>query len=260
MRYRLYLDESGDHSSSDAAEVGKRYLGLIGVAFADESYREFTRLLDCFKRKHLQYDEDEPPILHREDIINRRGCFGVLNDASKKEVFNADLLRLISGAECRIIAVVIDKAEHGKASYRSLQHPYHYCLHAMLERYCGYLGLKHCSGDVMAEARGGKEDTALKSAYERVWDRGTRYLHADKARMTLTSKRLKVKPKWANVAGLQLADILAHPLTRDVLAKNGRAPEAGDCFAAIVREIAEAKYNRHEFRGTAKGYGRILLE
>jgi Protein of unknown function (DUF3800) len=259
MRYRLYLDESGDHSSSHATDVGKRYLGLIGAALPDDKFKEFAATLECLKETHLQYDPDEPPILHREDILAKRGCYGVLSDDGKRAQFNADLLRWVESSPCRIFAVVIDKLEHGKARYRTLKHPYHYCLHAMLERYCGWLKLKKYHGDVMAESRGKTEDMQLKAAYARVWSNGTRYMGADVFQDTLTSKELKVKPKLANIAGLQLADILAHPLKRDVLVAYKRIPPMDECFGLQICQAAQKKYNRHEWNGITKGYGRVFL-
>jgi hypothetical protein len=132
----------------------------------------------------------------------------------------------------------------------------------LLERYCGYLNLRQNTGDVMAESRGKKEDMALKSVYEGVWERGTRYLTAQIAQGTLTSRRIKLKPKASNIAGLQLADILAHPLTRDVLAAFGKIDQPVDCFAQKLVKIAERKYNRHEYRWREpiQGYGRVLLD
>lgn len=41
QRCRLYVDESGDHSSCDVSSVGKRYLGLIGVMFRNENSKAF---------------------------------------------------------------------------------------------------------------------------------------------------------------------------------------------------------------------------
>ena len=56
-RYRLYLDESGDHTSAHATDVGKRYLGLVGVMFEQETaYPEFSRDMEAFKKTHLNFD------------------------------------------------------------------------------------------------------------------------------------------------------------------------------------------------------------
>lgn len=259
MNYRLYLDESGDHSSSDPQEIGKRYLGLVGVVFRRDAYDEFRTQFEELKRRHLNYDIDDPPIFHREDVVHKRGKFHVLSEETKCQAFDDDLIGVIQAAQFRLIAVVIDKVEHGKKKYRRLKHPYHYCMQAILERYCGWLRLTGNRGDVMAESRGAKEDRALKEAYEAVYNRGTYYLLRDDAQKTLTSKHAKIKPKVLNICGLQLADLLAHPITRDVLLAYGRIPDRGSSFADRISEIVYSKYNRQVYQDRINGYGRIIL-
>lgn len=260
IRYRLYLDESGDHTSSDSEDIGRRYLGLIGTMVRVDQQRSFIDSIESFKREHLSFDPDDPPILHREDILHRRGCFGVLLNEERRREFDAGLLRLLTAAPYRIIAVVVDKFTHNQKTYRMLTHPYHYCLHAMLERYCGYLDHVGGKGDVMAESRGKAEDMALKLAYESVLKRrGTRFMERSIAERTLTSQEIKLKPKKANIAGLQLSDILAHPLTRDVLAFYRRIEKREDAFSTVVGRTVEAKYNCHLYSKRTRGYGRVLL-
>ena len=95
-----------------------------------------------------------PPVLHRKEILNSSGAFYGLQDPSKRLVFNSDLVDLIKATDFMIIGVVIDKHTHSQKTYRRLKHPYHYALHGMLERYCGWLKFTTRRGDVMAEARG----------------------------------------------------------------------------------------------------------
>ena len=77
--------------------------------------------------------------------------------------------------------------------------------------------------------------------------------------MTLTSRELKVKPKSLNIAGLQIADILAHPVKRDVLLDRGRVDSLGGAFADRIIAAAKAKYNHQRYDGRIRGFGRILL-
>ncbi len=256
---RLYIDESGDHRASHQTEIGKRYLGVVGVCFEKAAGEKFRKDLDDFKREHLDYDEDDPPILHREDIVSKRGSFHVLRDDHRRAGFDQGLLNLIKNAHFYAIAVVIDKWQHSKKTYRQLMHPYHYCLHAMLERYCGRLDFDGTQGDVIAESRGGVEDTLLKRTYGEVWEGGTLFCPRVKCKKTLTSKNLKLKPKGANVAGLQLADIVAHPLTRDVLHAHSMIPDRGGKHTDQMCEVLKNKYNRQLYSGRIHGYGRVLL-
>ncbi len=54
MRLRLYVDESGDHTYRNLEDVGRRYLGLIGVAIESDYYRnEFQPGLESLKQLHF---------------------------------------------------------------------------------------------------------------------------------------------------------------------------------------------------------------
>lgn len=259
MAHRLYIDESGDHASSHKTDLGKRYLGVVGICFQSADGQRFRNDLEAFKRSCLDYDEDDPPILHREDIVARRGPFHVLRDPERKKSFDNGLIELIESARYTVIAVVIDKLQHGQKKYRQLVHPYHYCLHAMIERYCGLLDRLGCTGDVIAESRGAAEDGALKRAYQELHSEGTMWCHRERCQRTPTSGNLKLKPKGANIAGLQLADILAHPLTRDVLYAYRRIDSRGSVFADRICSCISRRYNSQPHNGHINGYGRVIL-
>lgn len=256
---RLYLDETGDHCSIDEHDISMRYLGIAGIVLERAESEKFTKALDDFKRKHLPYDPDDPPIMHRKEIVMARGNFRVLKDSDKRKVFDSDLLKLIADTDFRIVIIVLDKLDHWAKTYRRLKHPYHYCLLAMLERYCGWLQLMSRRGDVLAESRGSKEDMSLKEEYRTIYNVGAHYLASERCQATLTSKEIKIKPKVMNIAGLQLADLLAFPLTRDILRRNGRISEYESPFQNAIIEIAEKKYNRQVYQNRIDGYGRIFL-
>lgn len=261
-RYRLYLDEAGDHAPcpSEGAPIGKRYLGLVGVILErGQGCSTVAASLEALKVRHFKNDPDDPVILHREDIKNRRGAFAVLQDQRRREAFDDDVIDLLDKSPLRVIAVVIDKLTHAAATHRRLKHPYHYCLLAMLQRYCGWFQMKGSTGDVMVEARGKVEDQLFKKAYEAMWAEGGPYLPRSTTRQTLSSKHVKMKTKAHNIPGLQFADILAHPLTRDVLVAYSRVPDRGGAFADRVCVAVEPKYNRHLYQNRINGYGRVIL-
>jgi hypothetical protein len=258
VSYRLYLDEAGDHSSSHVSEIGKRYLGLTGVILQHDAHYKLTESLNGIKRIHFpDHPTGRPLILHREDILYKRGPFRVLLDRDKCKAFDAHLLAAISAADFNVITVVIDKVSHGGKRYRTLTHPYHYSLLAILERYCGKLQLMKQVGDIMAESRGGTEDRALRQAYDYFYAYGDTYLSSSLIKKTMSSREIKIKKKEADVAGLQLADLLAHPLTRDVIVAYGRSSLLGGPFAEKILEVVRPKYHRHW--GQLKGYGQKFL-
>lgn len=96
----------------------------------------------------------------------------------------------------------------------------------------------------MAESRGGKEDMRLKKSFERLWKEGTQYVPPDQFQGSLTSKQLKVKPKTANVSGLQLADLLAHPSRCEILNEQNLLGRPLAPFAREITTLLQDKYDR----------------
>ncbi len=259
-RYRLYLDESGDHSFNLLDKPGHRYLALLGVWFRmKDEYPEFADQLEAFKRTIFGPRPDSPVVLHRSDIINRKGPFHILLDPAIRERFNTGLVQLVASAKFKLVCVVIDKQSHC-VKYSSPFHPYHYCLAGMLDRYSGWLNYKNAVGDVLAESRGGEEDLQLKQAYTRVFESGTLMFSHERHQRALTSKDIKLDKKNANIAGLQLADLLAYPVKQTCLVERGCIPDPGDVFGKqLLAAIPDKKFNRHETSGGIDGYGKVWL-
>ncbi|MBN2466345.1 hypothetical protein JXD38_12065, partial [candidate division WOR-3 bacterium] len=122
QRFRLYLDESGDHVLKALEKEQHRYLCLLGCWFKGDAYAGFHAELEAFKQTHTPHSPDEPVVLHREDIVNRRGPFWRLRDEQAREAFDRDLVDLISRTDFSLVAIVIDKAEL-RAKYPTPSHP-----------------------------------------------------------------------------------------------------------------------------------------
>jgi hypothetical protein len=110
----------------------------------------------------------------------------------------------------------------------------------------------------MAESRGGQEDRLLKDSYSRHYERGAWWVRAESLQRALTSSQLKLKPKSANIAGLQLADILAHPVKQAVLRDEGLIDAMPTPFISRLLEVIEPKFNRELYKNRIKGYGKVL--
>jgi len=244
--YRMYVDESGDHTYSE----NKRYLGLTGVIFESQNYKDvFHPSFETFKEKHFPHNPDEPVILHRREILDKSGPFWRLRDEEKHKSFDNDFINLLDKSALSLITVVIDKKAHIDRYKASALHPYHFCLVALMESYCGVLNSYNARGDVLAESRGGREDTQLKEAYKNVYEGGTSFRKPDFFQKSLTSKEIKIKPKSANIAGLQLADLLAHPRTIEILYEKKHISEWSGAYEQRICECVAKKYNKHIFIG-----------
>lgn len=257
-RYRLYLDESGDHVFRETEELAHRYLCLLGCWFRNPDYLKFHEAIEGFKSAHLPHHPDDPVILHREDMINARKAFKNLRDGGVRAKFDDELLRVIKAAEFKVVAVVIDKQELRRAYGTAAAHPYHLGLGFLLQRFAGYLNHINRVGDILGESRGGKEDRLLKESYSRVFERGVWMTRSEVFQSALTSGELKLKPKSANIAGLQLADLLGHPVKQWMLKHFGYATEDLAPFAQRLMGVIEGKFNRHLYDQRLEGYGVVL--
>jgi hypothetical protein len=258
-RYRLYLDESGDHVFRETQELSHRFLALLGCWFRNPDYVRFHQALEALKYNHLPHHPDEPVILHREDMVNARRAFKILRDEGKRKAFDADLLQLIQQAQFKMVVVVIDKQALKSAYGNAAAHPYHLALGFLLQRYVGYLNHINRVGDVMAEARGGKEDRLLAESYTRIYEGGVWMTRANAFQAALSSRQLKLKDKRANIAGLQLADMLAYPVKLWVLHQYGLAEPGPTTFGHRLMEVARSKFNSHLYDGQVEGYGFVLF-
>ncbi|MCL4489168.1 MAG: DUF3800 domain-containing protein [Chloroflexi bacterium] len=257
-RYRLYLDESGDHVFRDFANPAHRFLCLLGCWFRNPEYLRFHEALESLKRCHLPHHPDDPAILHREDMINARREFKVLRDDARRAEFDKDLLNVIQAADFRVVAVIIDKATLYNTYGDAAAHPYHLGLGFLLQRYAGYLNHINRVGDVMAEARGGKEDRLLADSYSYVFTRGVWMTRAESFQRALTSRELKLKQKKANISGLQLADLLGHPVKQWALKRAGLIEGDLGAFCERLMRSVETKFNRHLYDNRLDGYGVVI--
>ena len=258
-RFRLYLDESGDHVFRETTETAHRFLCLLGCWFQNPDYIQFHEALESFKAHHLHHHPDNPVILHREEIINARKSFKILQDEKKRNQFDADLLDVIQSANFRVVAVVIDKASLHTAYGVTSAHPYHLGLGFLLQRYAGYLNHINRVGDVMAEARGGVEDMLLKESYTRVYEHGIWGItSAGYFQSALTSRQIKLSEKKANISGVQLADLLGHPTKMWALMHYGLISDEPAPFANRLMIIVEHKFNRQLYTNQLEGYGIVL--
>lgn len=260
-RYRIYIDESGDHvfyEEETLSEPKHRYLALVGVIFSMREYLAFHEALEGLKQKHFPHNPDDPVVLHRKEIINRNGPFWRLRNEDVRTAFDRDLIGFLQVTDFSAIGIVIDKLEL-RRRYPDPFHPYHLALGIILQNYCGYLNHINRCGDVMAESRGGREDALLRDAYKHIHEQGDMDHGAEFFKRALTSKTPKFKRKEANIAGLQLADILAYPVKQQILMENGRVKGAGATFGGQLVHAIEARLARHPHTREVEGYGKVLF-
>mgnify|MGYP003390158486 FL=1 len=238
--YIVFVDESGDHS----------------LTSIDQSYPIFVLAFCVFEKKH--YAEDVTPaalkfkfkyfghdqvILHENDIRKARGVFNILQNANVRGVFMDDLNTLVEQSNFVLIAIAFKK-EKLNSKYSDPDNPYHIAMALGLERiflHLESLGCNTGTTHLLFESRGLKEDKDLELEFRRVCDN-------NKTKRILPFEIILVD-KRSNSAGLQIADLIARPIGRQVLkpAQQNRA-----------YEIIEKKFRRSS-KGSLNGWGLKLF-
>lgn len=258
MKYRIYIDETGNADLGSSDNPNHRFLSLTGVivslAYAHDVLQPE---IEALKHEFFDSHADDPVVLHRKDMVNRRGRFLALKDPEVEDAFNARLLARLQHWEYQVLTVLMDKKEHAEKYQTWKFDPYHYCLAVLMERYFFFLDHRNARGDVMIESRGTNLDRRLSGSFRGLMESGTEFIQAECFQRRFTSKEIKIRAKHFNVAGLQLADLLAHPSRRDILHRLGLlqvdAPTPARIFGDRIIGILAGKYE--QYNGEVMGSG-----
>lgn len=249
-KYRIYIDETGNADLSSSDNPNHRFLSLTGVIISLPYVDAVLQPeMEALKREFFDYHVDDPIIFHRKEMVNRLGRFEVLKQAEIERAFNLRLLDRLRHWDYSVITVLMDKKEHGEKYQTWKFDPYHYCLAILMERYFFILERRDAVGDVMIESRGTRPDQRLAHSFRGLMETGSDFVEAARLQQRLTSKEIKIRPKHFNIAGLQLADLLAHPSRRDILARMGLAVNAQTKTRPVgdqIIVILETKYERYK--------------
>ena len=257
--FRLYIDEQGTDAMSDPGNPDSRFLSLTGVAMRVEEARDsLTPKFNWIKTTIFDHDGDEPLIFHRRKIVQRKGAFGVLNDDAKRALFDKAILRTMKVCDYHVITAVIDKLEASQKHKWRVNHPYHYLMQIMTEKFSRLLDRMDDFGDIMPEGRMGKKDALLQEAYREFREKGNYYYNPAQIRHRIPSDNLKFRYKRDNIAGQQLADLIAHPSHISILEERGFNVVVGEFGKKVEEVLLATKYDRSA-TGSIKGYGRKFL-
>ena len=253
--WRMYIDESGDHTYKHADNMDVRYLGLTGVLIIKEYYDKYIQPeLEELKRRIFKYDPDDPPILVRSMIKNRKRWFYVLQDEALNERWEKELIDFVQELKryMQVFTVVIDKKEHLESYPVQTFDPYAYSLSVLLNRSRGFLVKMHGKADILVEARGKVEDQQIMNAYMGLRTVGSFYGDADYYKKAYPAETLVLKRKDTNISGLQLADIIAFgQKIQTVLENNKPFTRPLSRFTEQLNDVVNPMVNQ---------YGRYLLE
>lgn len=255
-RFRLFFDETGngDLHAADKSP-NERYLSITGIVIRQDHHDGYvTRRVNRLKADLLGASTENPIILHRRDIMRREGKFSPLRNEHIRKEFDARLAAIVAEVIAVAFTVSIDKVKH-KSKYAVWQHsPYHYVMECLVERFVKWLEKHDRVGDVVGEARNLTHDKHLRRAYARLYRNGNTYHDRDRFQARLTTGELKLVNKDADVAGVQIADMLAHPAHRALKFTQLGEPQPDDYGTFLAKTLNRYAYDRHPEKGIV-GFG-----
>ena len=215
--YILYLDECGDQNLS-SFDPQFPIFTLCGVVVSEEQDKLLSDRINSLK---MDIWNNTNIILHSRDIRKCQNGFEVLFDLEVKKRFIESVNDILGDDIYIIICCAILKEPYIR-QYGKLNDVYGLSLSYIMERVVFYLdsvGKDNIELRTVIERRGKKEDKSLLNYYNQLLDRGTYWVNGE--RMRRYFKRLDMRWKSENIIGLQVADLVAYPITRHVLNPDG---------------------------------------
>ena len=213
MNYTLFLDESGTNYIQN---INKEYpyCTLCGIFCNDYDYSQIDEKMKLLKRYFWKTDNI---ILRSYEIRRHLGAFKIFNNDKIKNEFYSKMNDIVFQENYKIICVVIDKEKYNLTKFRNID-PYHISLKFLLERNVFILDDEieiDRNLNFIIEKRNNKENESVRAHLLTLLNEGTGFV---------TSSRIKsynffyeFRHKKDNINGLQLADLIAYPITISIL-------------------------------------------
>lgn len=223
--YVVYVDESGDHS---LASINPDFPVFVLALCVIHKRHYAEKIIPAVEKLKFNYFGHDSVVLHEHDIRKQKGDFAFLSHLPTRLEFVRQLSSIMDVGNFILIACVVDKARMSKSEGASTN-PYHIALDICLESLRDFLAEKkqdHLQTHVVVECRGKKEDRELELEFRRICDGnnpGNRQLPFD----------VVFADKKTNLAGLQLADLVARPVGLNYI----RPAQANQAFDMLKRKF-----------------------
>ncbi len=238
MTFYLFLDESGDHGLGNIDPQYPVFV-LSGVLVLETDYRIIEKQLSEIKSK---FWGSKKVIIHSSDIRKCQHEFQILFDLDIKKNFYYSVNSLISSSNYKIIASAINKLKYIQRYGKLSNDVYEVSLSFLIERAIFYLDSVQLPGKnlkIIIEKRGRKEDKKLDEHFQKLCAKGTGFV--DKSRLAAYQLEISFFDKKDDVAGLQLADLIAYPIARYIIDPT-RANPAFDILSSKFYTKANKRY------------------
>jgi len=218
----LYIDETGDHSLS---KIDKSYpIFVLSGVIVDEDYHDgqLTEQLNAFKERHF---ETKNIVLHSKEMTHpqsaRNKLYMKFMNKDFRKAFYKDFEIFLRRSNVSIVACVIMKNKHFANYGLEAKDPYLLSFDNLVNRLVFDLNDEQ-RGRIVAESRNSVLDNQLEIAYLTARVEGTNKVQPAELKLKLESA-IQFRQKSDNIAGLQIADMVASPVARHFLNKPERS-------------------------------------
>lgn len=237
LKYSLFIDECGDHNLAKY-DSGFPVFTLCGILVSQHNLKSLSKALEDLK---IGIFGSKDVIIHSVDIRKWRGPFSVLADKGLRKRFFSGIERILSQNDAYVIvSCTILKEQLNKFCVRGEEDDvYGLSLSYLIERsiFCvdNIKNDKTAEISIVVERRGKKEDNKLLNYYNGLRNRGTKWVSAERLRARI--REFCFKNKKDNLIGLQIADLIAYPVTIHLLYPDRHNPS----YDAIRHNIFQDK-------------------
>lgn len=216
-RYYLFIDECGDHNLTKY-DPGFPVFTLCGILV---SRKNLNALNKAFEELKIEIFGTKDIVIHSVDIRKWRGPFSVLADETLRMRFFEGIEKILSRTNVYVIvSCTILKELLSKFCVRGEDDDvYGLSLSYLIERSVFCVDNENTEErpeiSIVVERRGKNEDNKLFNYYNGLRNRGTKWVGADRLRARISD--FGFKNKKDNIIGLQIADLIAYPVTIHLL-------------------------------------------
>lgn len=207
--YIVFADESGDHGIKSINPENPIFV-LAFCIFRKADYISIVK--EAIAKLKIDFWEHDLVILHNHEIRKSKGEFSFLFNEEFRRIFLHSLNEMIRTLPFSIAATAIDK-RHLQSNLVSTN-PYVLALGSCLEQTIDFLREKEQQNlltHLIVESRGKPEDQDLGLAFDQI---------ANQRLPNPYPLHIRFAHKQVNSSGLQIADLVAHPISRYTLKRD----------------------------------------
>ena len=214
-KYYLYIDECGDQNLANF-DANFPIFTLCGIIVSEEMRDKLDAQISELKQT---FWSNRKIILHSRDIRKCQNGFEVFFDMDIKAQFYNRINEILGQKGVYTIVCCSILKEPYIRQYGKLNDVYAQSLSFVMERTVFYLdsiaNKNKIDLSIIAEKRGKKEDRSLYDYFINLLDKGTYWVSPE--RLKNYFEDFSFKSKREDINCLQIADLIAYPVTRYIL-------------------------------------------